>query len=180
MTGGEAELLPVLVTPRLRLRSFREADASILSTNLTSGVVRWLTSWPDPTSTELAAARISDARQGAREGWHVGYAIERREDGLVVGGFGGGSPDGRVEIGYHLAEHAQGRGYMLEAATAGLASIWDLLPVRTIEAQAHPDNAASRAILIKLGMREVGERLVYASARDAWEPGCWYEIDRPS
>ena len=179
MTGGEAELLPVLVTPRLRLRCFRERDAPALSANLTSGVVRWLNSWPDPTPVDFAAARIVEARRGVRDGWHVGYAIERLEDGALIGGFGGGSPDGRVEIGYHLAEHAHGEGYMLEAARVGLPSMWDLLPARTIEAQAHPDNAASRAILIKLGMREVGERPVYASARDAWEPGRWYEINRP-
>ena len=179
MVGGEADLLPVLVTPRLRLRCFRESDAPALSANLTPGVVRWLSSWPDPTSIDLAAARIAEARQGVRDGWHVGYAIERLEDGALIGGFGGGAPDGGIEIGYHLAEHAQGQGYMLEAARAGLASMWDLLPVRMIAAQAHPDNAASRAILTKLGMRDVGERPVFASARNAWEPGCWYEIDRP-
>lgn len=178
-TDGEAELLPVLVTPRLRLRCFRESDAPALSANLTSGVVRWLTSWPDPTPVDLAVARIVEARQGVRDGWHVGYAIERLEDGELIGGFGGGSPDGRVEIGYHLAEHAHGQGYMLEAARVGLTSMWDLLSVRTIEAQAHPDNAASRAILVKLGMMDVGERPVYASARDAWEPGRWYQISRP-
>ena len=113
----------------------------------------------------------------------MSYAIERLADGLVIGGFGGGARDQRtrVEIGYHLAEAAHGQGYMGEAAQAGLSALWSLLPAaETIEAQAHPDNAASRAILTKLGMRFVGERPVFASARDAWEPGCWYEIDRPS
>jgi ribosomal-protein-alanine N-acetyltransferase len=181
MDEDEAELLPVLVTPRLRLRCWRSRDALALSANLTSAVTRWLSSWPDPTSIDLAAKRIGEARAGVRQGWHVSYAIERLSDGVVIGGFGGGAEQQRerVEIGYHLAETAQGRGYMTEAATAGLAAMWTLLPVRVIEAQAHPDNTASRAILARLGMKFVEERLVYSAAREAWEPGCWYEIERP-
>lgn len=174
-----AELLPVLVTPRLRLRCFRPEDAPALSANLTPPVIRWLTSWPDPVTVEVAARRIAEAREGARQGWHVGYAIERLSDGRLIGGFGGGAPDGGVEIGYHLAEHAQGQGYMLEAARAGLAAMWDLLPTPTIVAQAHPDNGGSRAILTRLGMRMTGEGPAYAPARGIWEPGCFYEIARP-
>lgn len=180
MTDDEAELLPVLVTPRLRLRCFRDTDAAALSANLTPPVIRWLTSWPDPTTVEVAALRIAEARAGAREGWHVGYAIERLSDGVLIGGFGGGSPEGRVEIGYHLTEHAHGQGYMLEAARAGLAAIWDVLPTSKVEAQAHPDNTGSRAVLTKLGMKLVDERPAFAPARNAWEPGCFYEIERPS
>ena len=183
MARDEAELLPVLVTPRLRLRCWRPSDAAALSSNMTPGVTRWLSSWPDPTSLELAAARIAEARVGVREGWHVSYAIERLSDGVVIGGFGGGAQDqrGRVEIGYHLSEAAHGKGYMREAARACLPSLWLRLPdAETIEAQAHPDNVASRAVLSGLGMRFVGERPVFASAREAWEPGCWYEIARSS
>ncbi|MCA0355579.1 MAG: GNAT family N-acetyltransferase [Proteobacteria bacterium] len=183
MAADGEELLPVVVTPRLRLRCWRSSDAAVLSANMTSRVSRWLSSWPDPTSTELALQRIVEARAGVCEGWHVSYAIERLADGLVIGGFGGGARNQRtrVEIGYHLAEAAHGQGYMGEAAQAGLSALWSLLPAaETIEAQAHPDNAASRAILTALGMRFVGERPVFASARDTWEPGCWYEIDRPS
>lgn len=183
MTDDDAELLPVVLTPRLRLRCWRASDAATLSRNMTPAVTRWLTSWPDPTSVELAAERIAEARQGVREGWHVSYAVERLADDVVIGGFGGGARDQhrRVEIGYHLAEGAQGQRYMTEAAQAGLCALWSQLPAaETIEAQAHPDNAASRAILAKLGMRFVGERPVFASARGVWEVGCWYEIARPT
>ncbi|WP_168077340.1 GNAT family protein [Caulobacter sp. SSI4214] len=182
MDEDGAELLPVLVTSRLRLRCWRSQDASALSTNLTSTVTRWLSSWPDPTSIDLAAERIAEARAGVSQGWHVSYAIERLSDGVVIGGFGGGAQDQRerVEIGYHLAEAAQGRGYMTEAAIAGLAAMWSLLPAQVIEAQVHPDNTASRTILTRLGMRFVEERPVYSTAREAWEPGCWYEIERPT
>ncbi len=183
MASDEAELLPVLVTPRLRLRCWRLEDAPALSANLTPAVTRWLSSWPDPTSVDLALSRIAEARAGVGEGWHVSYAIERLSDGVVIGGFGGGAADprDRVEIGYHLAEAAHGQGYMSEAAAMGLPAMWDLLPeARIIEAQAHPANAASQAILVKLGMRSVGARPVFSAAREAWEPGSWYEISRPS
>ena len=181
MVGDEAELLPVLVTPRLRLRCWRPEDAAALSANLTPAVTRWLNSWPDSATIALAAQRIAEAREGVREGCHVSFAIERRSDGVVIGGFGGGErgrPE-RVEIGYRLAEGAHGPGYMTEASTAGLAALWRLLPVQVIEAQTQPANLASRAILTRLGMRFVEERPVYSPARGAWEPGCWYEIERP-
>jgi ribosomal-protein-alanine N-acetyltransferase len=183
MSGDETELLPVLVTPRFRLRCWRPSDAQALSANMTPAVTRWLISWPDPTPPELALQRILEARDGVREGWHVSYAIERLTDGLLIGGFGGGAKDNRrrVEIGFHLAEKAHGQGYMTEASRVGLAALWLRAPAaQVIEAQAHPENVASRAILTKLGMTFVGERPVFASARGAWEPGCWYEVARPS
>lgn len=179
MAGDETDLLPVLVTPRLRLRCFRPDDAPALAANLTPAVTCWLMSWPDPTTIEIAAVRIDEARQGVRAGWHVSYAVERLSDGVLIGGFGGGAPDGRAEIGYHLAEHAHGQGYMAEAAAAGLAVIWRRLPAKKVEAQVHPDNASSRAILTRLGMTLVDERPAFAPARNQWEPGCFYEMARP-
>jgi RimJ/RimL family protein N-acetyltransferase len=175
------ELLPVLVTPRLRLRCFRTGDAPALAANLTPAVTRWLATWPDPVSVDLAAQRIERAREGARAGWHVGYAIERLEDGLLIGGVGAGEREDRdrTEIGYHLAEHAHGRGYMVEAARAVLAVLWDRLPIQVIEAVAQNENRASFAVMKRLGMTPSGQRLVRSPARDRWEWCGVYALGRP-
>jgi RimJ/RimL family protein N-acetyltransferase len=175
-------LLPVIVTPRLRLRCFEASDAPSLAANLTPGVTRWLATWPDPVTVELAEQRIQIARDGARAGWHVGYGVERLADGVLIGGFGGDvDPAGETfEIGYHLAEHAHGQGYMTEAGRAALAVLWDLLPVRRIEAVAQRENAASFAVMSRLGLSPAGQRLVHSMARDRWEWCGVCGVDRPS
>jgi len=181
VTPTAGPLLPVIVTPRLRLRCFEASDASSLAANLTPSVTRWLATWPDPVTVDLAAERIRIARDGARAGWHVGYGIERLSDGVLIGGFGGDvDPTGETfEIGYHLAQHAQGQGYMTEAATAAIATLWDLTPVKRIEAVAQRENAASFAVMRRLGMSPSGQRLVHSLARDRWEWCGVYGLDRP-
>jgi len=182
MSDQAAELLPVLITPRLKLRCFRASDAPVLAANLTPAVTRWLATWPDPVSVELADERIELARAGTAAGWHVSYAIERLSDGVVIGGFGGGTVDATdvIDIGYHLAEHAHGQGYMTEAGRAALAAMWRLLPVQVIEAVAQRENAASFGVMQKLGMSPVGQRLIHSPARDRWEWCGAQAISRPA
>lgn len=171
MKGLAAELLPVLITPRLKLRCFRPSDAPALAANLTPAVTRWLATWPDPVPLGLASDRIETARAGVRAGWHVSYGIERLSDGVLIGGFGGGAAEDsdRIEVGYHLAEHAHRQGYMAEAGGAAMAAIWDLLPATTIEAVAQLENQASFSVMRGLGMTPTGRRLVHSPARDRWE-----------
>ena len=175
------ELLPVVVTPRLRLRCFRPEDAPALAANLTPPVTRWLATWPDPVPVDLAARRTEDARAGVRAGWHVSYAIERLSDGAVIGGFGGGTVediDG-IEIGYHLAEHAHGQGYMTEAGRAAMDVLWRRPAIRIIEAVAQNENGPSFEVMRRLGMSPTGRKLVHSPARDRWEWCGVYAINRP-
>lgn len=182
MSDQAAELLPVLITQRLKLRCFRASDAPALAANLTPAVTRWLATWPDPVSVELAAERIELARASVLAGWHVSYAIERLSDGLVIGGFGGGTADATdlIDVGYHLAEHAHGQGYMTEAGRAAITAMWRLLPVQVIEAFAQRENAASFAVMRNLGMSPIGQRLIHSPARDSWEWCGVQAISRPA
>ena len=182
MTPEAGPLLPVILTPRLRLRCFEAGDAPSLAANLTPSVTRWLATWPDPVTVDVAAQRIQIARDGARAGWHVGYGVERLSDGVLIGGFGGDvDVTGETfEIGYHLAEHAHGQGYMTEAGRAGIALLWSLMPIKRIEAVAQRENAASFAVMKRLGMSLTGQRLVHSLARDRWEWCGVYALERPS
>jgi RimJ/RimL family protein N-acetyltransferase len=182
VTPEAGPLLPVVLTPRLRLRCFEAEDAPSLAANLTPPVTRWLATWPDPVTIELADRRIQIARDGVRAGWHVAYGIERLSDGLLIGGFGGDvdATGETFEIGYHLAEHAHGQGYMTEAGRAAIDTLWSLLPIQRIEAVAQRENAGSFAVMRRLGMSHSGQRLVHALARDRWEWCGVYGLDRPS
>lgn len=101
----------------------------------------------------------------ARRAWL--FRLERREPG----------GDG-AELGFWFGEAFQGIGYATEAAAAACAAAFRLLEVETIEAGAQPDNAASLRALSKLGMRSIGERVVFAPSRQRYESCLFFEIRR--
>jgi RimJ/RimL family protein N-acetyltransferase len=176
------DLPPRVETARLTLRPIEPADAAALVRNLTPAVTRWLASWPDPMTTEIALARIERSRSAMRRGGHVFYALERREDRRVIGGFSGGltaENHGRMEIAYHLAQDCQGAGYMREASQAALGAIWRLMPIEAVEAGAQIANQASFAVMEAMGMTAIDERMVYSPVRDREEAYRFYELRRP-
>ncbi|CAM5510867.1 GNAT family N-acetyltransferase OS=Streptomyces alboniger OX=132473 GN=CP975_15710 PE=4 SV=1 [Streptomyces alboniger] len=78
----------------------------------------------------------------------------RTEDEVAVGGMGfHGPPDdeGRVEVGYDLAEAARGRGHATTALRA--LSGWALAhpDVGSLLALTEPSNLASQAVLARAG-----------------------------
>ena len=171
----------VVNTPRLRLFPAEAADlraqtagnaplAARLGAQVAPG-------WPLP---ELADAQAwflekTDAAGGFSP-WLVWYAVLTRaaaekdfaralrpdEDGILVGsgGFLGapaqdGPEAGCVEVGYALAPEFRGRGVAFEMVS-GLCE-WafsqTLAEVRKIRARTEPGNAASAALLLRLGFR---------------------------
>jgi len=78
-----------------------------------------------------------------------------------------------------VAEAYQGAGYMREAGQAAIAAIWRLFDVDAIEAGAQIANASSFKLMRVLGMSPIGNRDVYASARDRTELCGFYELLRP-
>ncbi|WP_269716971.1 GNAT family N-acetyltransferase [Caulobacter sp. NIBR2454] len=162
-----------ILTERLRLRCLTPEDAAGLAATLTPEVVERLASWPPVVTSEIAAARIAENRRRMRDdGDLMSFGVERRSDGLIVGGVGARvkaeTPD-RAEIGYHLGSAHHGLGYGFEATAALVRAVWSLTQVSLIEACAQPDNHASFAIMRKLGMEPAGEVAVFSSGRDRWE-----------
>jgi RimJ/RimL family protein N-acetyltransferase len=172
----------VLVTARLTLRPVEIHDAASIVDIMTPAVTRWLASWPDPMTETFARGRISESRAAASRGGHIWWAVARRADQRLIGGFSGGLTQGdnrRMEVAYHLAEACQGAGYMREAAQAAIAALWRLFEIDAIEAGAQLENAASFGLMRALGMSPIGDRDVYSSARDRIEPCRFYELLRP-
>ena len=60
---------------------------------------------------------------------------------------------GELELGFAFAREARGHGYAFEAAQAVLAFAFEQLRARAAVAYVHPFNAASIALVNKLGMR---------------------------
>jgi ribosomal-protein-alanine N-acetyltransferase len=77
-----------------------------------------------------------------------------REDGDLAG-CAGLRPyrEGILELGFHFRPAFHGRGLAEEAARAVIAYAFETLAARTLFAGHHPDNAASKRLLLKLGFR---------------------------
>ena len=77
------------------------------------------------------------------------------------------------DIGYRLDEKFWGKGYASEATFAWLKYAFETMNIKTMEAAAHTENAASNRILQKIGMKMTEQ---YLEDGIAWN---WYTMDNP-
>ena len=82
------------------------------------------------------------------------WVVERKLHGVVIGRVGLWNPEGwfGVEVGWKLARHAWGQGYVMEAATAAITWAFDELDCDRLISVINPDNAASIRVAERLGM----------------------------
>jgi len=150
-----AHLPDILRTDRLRLRLVTEDDAPF-----------YLALANDPAFIEHIGDRqlrtVEAARGGLRDGpiamqarhGHSLYLVERLEDGAAIGLSGLVKRDtlAHVDIGYAFLRDYRGQGYAIEAAQAVLRHA-QALGIRRLAAITSPANAASIALLLRLGLR---------------------------
>ena len=173
-------------TPRLLVRPFSERDLDdVHALQSDAEVVRYLP-WPLRTreeSQQWLAGRIAAATLQADDD-AVAYAVERREDGRVIGSitlFLRSVEHQQGEIGFVLERSAQGQGYAAEATSAVLDLAFPALGLHRVVGKADARNAASATLMSRLGMRqeahlrecerfkgEWGDLLVYAVLRSEW------------
>jgi ribosomal-protein-alanine N-acetyltransferase len=154
---------PALATPRLQLREIVASDApALLAIHSDRETMKWFGT--DPLVDLEGAGRViaGFAHMRALPSPGVRWGIVHADAAL------GGALLGTCGVfrwnrgwrtcltGYELARHAQGRGYMDEALRAVFGWAFDTLAVERIEAQVHPLNAPSLALLRKLGFVEEG------------------------
>jgi [ribosomal protein S5]-alanine N-acetyltransferase len=95
-----------------------------------------------------------------QRGW-CARAMVRAGDGVVIGscGFHGPPPAvGRAEIGYTVLPPFRGQGFAVEAASALVEWAW-LQGERVVFASVSPDNAASLAVVRKIGFVQTGVQM---------------------
>lgn len=142
----------MLKTERLVLRPFEEADAEGLHACLgDEEVVRY-----EPYGAmTMEECRLEAARRASDEAfWAVCLA-----DGTLIGNLylSGADEFGTREIGYVFARACWHKGYATEAARRLVAYAFERLATRRIIALCDTRNAASFALMERLGMRREGE-----------------------
>ncbi|MGR0158620.1 GNAT family N-acetyltransferase [Paenarthrobacter nitroguajacolicus] len=147
-------------TNRLRFREMTLADLEQMSSMLGDPSV--MTYYPAPKSRAETVAWIEWNRANyARDGF--GLWIVETHDSEFVGdcGLTWQEVNGRaeLEVGYHVRRDLQGRGYATEAALACVEIARDVLRMPRLVAIIHPDNAASRRVAERVGMRYLEDDL---------------------
>jgi len=155
-----AEFAP-LRTERLTLRPLRPADASELHRLINDWEVsRTLAEVPFPYPRDLADDWIASARAQQAEGtaWHLAVTGQEGEREVLVGGIGL-SLDRQARtgrLGYWVGRRFWGHGVATEAA--GRLARWALanLDLDRLDAAVATENAASAAVLRRIGFRPAG------------------------
>jgi ribosomal-protein-alanine N-acetyltransferase len=154
---------PALATPRLQLREIVASDApALLAIHSDRETMKWFGTDPlvDLEGAGRVIAGFAHMRALPSPGVRWGIVHADPEHGSALLGTCGVFRWNRgwrtCLTGYELARHAQGHGYMAEALRAVFGWAFDTLAVERIEAQVHPLNAPSLALLKKLGFVEEG------------------------
>lgn len=151
---------PTLETPRLRLREIVATDApALLALHTHAEHMRWFGA--DRLSTLDHAALLVEMFAAWRRAPSHGtrWALERKEaPGLIgtCGVFSWHRAWRKCVTGYEIAPAHAGQGLMREALGAMFDWSFSQLGLNRIEAQIHPDNAASRRLVERLGFRQEG------------------------
>ncbi|OED48608.1 GNAT family N-acetyltransferase [Rhodobacteraceae bacterium (ex Bugula neritina AB1)] len=86
---------------------------------------------------------------------HGSWAVERTEDGALVGQVGINKPAHypEAEIGWMLCSGFEGNGYVTEAAAAALLWAWTSMGASSLVSYVTPGNSRSAAVAERLGAK---------------------------
>lgn len=156
-------------TPRLAFRLMGSADAPLLfELDQDPEVMRYLNDGKPSTREDIEqrfVPRMMDFTDPAA-GFGL-WEVRRREDDAYLGwilarqyGIGTSYHEAdNVELGWRLKRHCWGQGIATEAAAAIISVLRHRPGIRVFCAIADPANVASTAVMRKLGMRYVDDRV---------------------
>lgn len=143
-----------LMSDRLRFRVWREADLPLAMELWMDARVTGL--FGGPYTPEKVRKRLNLEMTTQREFGMQYWPIFLLSDGRHVGvcGLRPWRVEERIpELGYHLRPEFWGQGLAVEAGRAAIEFGFGRLGARAVFAGHHPDNEASRKVLLKLGFR---------------------------
>lgn len=147
----------MLETGRLILRPFAEKDVeAVFALRQDAEIMRYIRE-PQKTlaETESWIKLVSSRWENEKIGFCA--VIEKASDELIGWcGLWRLKETGEIEVGYAISKNFQGKSYATESAEACLAYGFEQLDLPKIVAVTHPENAASRRVMEKLGMRYDG------------------------
>src|ERR1700744_2373269 len=151
----------ILETDRLRMRRFTgtDTDADFLRALLNDP--GWLANIGERNVRTRRQARHWIATRHTDVYGRLGFgfwAMERKSDGALLGMCGLVKRDTLMEadVGYALMPAFRGHGYASEAAAACVRCGQDVLGLAEVWGITGPKNAASAAVLMKIGLRDAG------------------------
>ncbi len=162
-----------LRTARLVLRRARPSDVDGLFIVLADPETMRYWSTPPHASRETTRAWL-EMMLTASDEESEDFVVEHH--GEVVGKVGFYR---LPEIGFVLRRDLWGRGLMTEAASAAIAHVWATRDIEEMRADADPRNAASRALLTKLGFVETGFAARTYEIAGEWVDSVYYALARP-
>jgi ribosomal-protein-alanine N-acetyltransferase len=173
------ELELVLVTARLRLRPFADADVEDLWPYVSDPALPRMMSWAAHTDRSQTLEFIRHVNASVASGGGATWAIER--DGRVAGCISLEAMQfalrawrvDRAELGYWIAPALWNQGLMTEAADAVIRAGFERIGLHKITVGCIAENTGSRRVIEKLGFRSVG-RL----EDDVWRDGRWWSVLR--
>jgi len=157
-------MVETITTARLVLRPLRASDAGPISLHASDErVARMTTSIPHPYPPGAADAFIEGTLSGRRgeEVWAIDATPLGGEELIGVIGY---KPE-PGELGYWVGPPYWGVGYATEAVLALVANLMAAPGLERIRATVFADNAASEAVLLKAGFREIGQASGFSVAR---------------
>jgi RimJ/RimL family protein N-acetyltransferase len=160
-----------LVTERLALRHLGPEDAPSVFRYRSLPEVRRFQAWEPASLAEVETVLRSNPEDADVPGTWLQLALDRREDGEMLGDCGIHFPPGdraQAEVGITVAPEHQGRGYAVEALGAVLNFLFDTLRKHRVHASVDPDNRASIRLLERLGMRREGHLVESLWFRGRW------------
>lgn len=155
-----ASPFPTLTTARLVLREIVESDApALLAVHGDANAMRWFGT--DPLATLEDAQKLVQTFAGWRRLANPGvrWGLATSADCPLVGSCGLFTWNRgwhSCTVGYELAPSAQGQGYMHEALSAALVWGFEHMALNRVQAQIHPNNAASIRLAERLGFVQEG------------------------
>jgi RimJ/RimL family protein N-acetyltransferase len=178
----QATRLPELQTERLYLRPFALADAAEVQRLAGEWVVAFTTTnIPHPYEDGMAEAWIGTHRSLFAQGRGLTLAVERREDGRLVGAIGLTDivqQHDRAEMGYWIGHPYWGNGYATEAARAILDYGFTELKLNRIFARHLVRNPASGRVMEKIGMTYEGCLRQHVKKWGVYEDVAFYGVLR--
>ena len=175
------QTLPTLVTPRLRLRHPRPADAErVLAVFGDPVAMRYWSHEPLP-DLDAARAYLRSIDEGFEQRSLFQWALTRPEDDRLVGTvtlLHWDRANRRAEVGYMLAREQWGQGLASEAVRAVLRFAFDALGLHRIEAELDPRNEASARLLERLGFRHEGHQRERWFLYGEWSDSALYGLLR--
>jgi len=157
---GVADSDPVRVsTERLRLEPVRPEHADdLVLLHSSPDIAFWYGGTWTKAEAQEWAAQMEHRWQHEAVGKWMAY---RLADGELIGRGGLSWADicgqRRLELGWAIREQHRGHGYATEIGRAGLAFAFDTLAAEEVVAFTEVHNHASRAVMARLGMTQIGQ-----------------------